>query len=204
MMAPTSEQKPTCASQRATSFPEPNATSEELEAAAVRLNLLAEAEIYSTDALMVMEATGRENSSTVVQVRIYLLMMTILGVGVDVLHLPRLTHHLANIRLAKRILSPVELCEYLALSKEDRESRVRFLGLRCAGFHCRLHVLSVDARQMGSKGSRIQGSISSHKTNLARFYGEETREQSQTRSGVSPQRQPTLTQARSNTYVCES
>jgi hypothetical protein len=56
---------------------------------------------------------------------------------------------------------------------------------------------------MGSKGSRVQGSISSHKTNLARFYAEETRGQSQARLGVSPQRQPTLTQTRSNTYVYE-
>jgi hypothetical protein len=46
--------KPTCASQSATNFPEPNAIREELEAAAVRLNLLAEAEIYSTDAVMTM------------------------------------------------------------------------------------------------------------------------------------------------------
>jgi phosphopantetheinyl transferase (holo-ACP synthase) len=70
--------------------------------------------------------------------------MTILGVGVDVLHMPRFTRHLANNRLARRILSPVELCEYLALPKEDRERRVRFLGLRCAGFHCRFHVMSAD------------------------------------------------------------
>ena len=40
--------------QSATNFPEPNAIREELEAAAVRLNLLAEAEIYSTDAVMTM------------------------------------------------------------------------------------------------------------------------------------------------------
>lgn len=46
--------KPTCASQSATNFPEPNAIREELEAAAVRLNLLAEAEMYSTDAVMTM------------------------------------------------------------------------------------------------------------------------------------------------------
>jgi len=46
--------KPTCVSQSATNFPEPNATREELEVAAVRLNLLTEAEIYSTDAVMVM------------------------------------------------------------------------------------------------------------------------------------------------------
>jgi hypothetical protein len=57
MTAPTNE-KLTCASQSATSFPEPNATMEVPgEAAAVRLNLLAEAEIYSTDtSSMVMSA----------------------------------------------------------------------------------------------------------------------------------------------------
>ncbi|KAH9978072.1 4'-phosphopantetheinyl transferase superfamily [Lactifluus volemus] len=58
--------------------------------------------------------------------------MTILGVGVDVLHLPRLTRHLVDNRLAKRILSPVELCEYLALPREDFDRRVRFLGVRWA------------------------------------------------------------------------
>ena len=57
--------------------------------------------------------------------------MTILGIGVDVLHLPRLTRHLSNNRLAKRILSPTELQDYLALPIEDREKRIRFLGVRC-------------------------------------------------------------------------
>jgi hypothetical protein len=46
--------KLTCESQSATNFPEPNATREELEAAEERLNLLTEAEIYSTDAVMSM------------------------------------------------------------------------------------------------------------------------------------------------------
>jgi hypothetical protein len=46
--------KLTCESQSATNFPEPNATREELEAADERLNLLTEAEIYSTDAVMTM------------------------------------------------------------------------------------------------------------------------------------------------------
>ncbi|KAI0254273.1 4'-phosphopantetheinyl transferase superfamily [Lactifluus subvellereus] len=58
--------------------------------------------------------------------------MTILGIGVDVLHLPRLTRHLADNRLAKRILSPVELREYLSLPKEDHGRRIRFLGVRWA------------------------------------------------------------------------
>jgi len=62
------------------------------------------------------------------------LSMTILGIGVDVLHLPRLTRHLADNRLARRILSPAELCEYLALPKEDHGRRIRFLGVRCALF----------------------------------------------------------------------
>ncbi|KAI9466737.1 4'-phosphopantetheinyl transferase [Lactarius psammicola] len=55
--------------------------------------------------------------------------MTILGIGVDVLHLPRLTRHLCDNRLARRILSPAELRDYVALPKEDRERRVRFLGV---------------------------------------------------------------------------
>jgi holo-[acyl-carrier protein] synthase len=56
--------------------------------------------------------------------------MTILGIGVDVLHLPRLTRHLCDNRLARRILSPAELQNYLALPKEDHERRIRFLGVR--------------------------------------------------------------------------
>jgi hypothetical protein len=51
--------KLTCESQSARSFPEPNATREELEAAEERLNLLTEVEIYSTDAVMTMVANGR-------------------------------------------------------------------------------------------------------------------------------------------------
>jgi hypothetical protein len=53
--------KLTCESQSATNFPEPNATREELEAAEERLNLLTEAEIYSTDAVMTMVGNGRTN-----------------------------------------------------------------------------------------------------------------------------------------------
>ncbi|KAH8999390.1 4'-phosphopantetheinyl transferase [Lactarius akahatsu] len=58
--------------------------------------------------------------------------MTILGIGVDVLHLPRLTRHLCDNRLARRILSPAELRDYLALPKKDCERRIRFLGVRWA------------------------------------------------------------------------
>ncbi len=58
--------------------------------------------------------------------------MTILGIGVDVLHLPRLTRHLSDSRLARRILSPTELRDYLALPKGDHEKRIHFLGVRCA------------------------------------------------------------------------
>lgn len=58
--------------------------------------------------------------------------MTILGIGVDVLHLPRLTRHLCDNRLARRILSPAELQNYLALPKEDHGRRIRFLGVRWA------------------------------------------------------------------------
>ena len=58
--------------------------------------------------------------------------MTILGIGVDVLHLPRLTRHLSNDRLARRILSPAELRDYLALPIEDHGKRIHFLGVRCA------------------------------------------------------------------------
>jgi phosphopantetheinyl transferase (holo-ACP synthase) len=57
--------------------------------------------------------------------------MAILGIGVDVLHLPRLTRHLADNRLARRILSPQELREYLVLPKDDHGRRIHFLGVRC-------------------------------------------------------------------------
>jgi phosphopantetheinyl transferase (holo-ACP synthase) len=60
--------------------------------------------------------------------------MTILGIGVDVLYLPRLVRHLSDNRLAKRILSPAELRDYLALPKEDHGKRIHFLGVRCAPF----------------------------------------------------------------------
>ncbi|KAI0269265.1 4'-phosphopantetheinyl transferase superfamily [Gloeopeniophorella convolvens] len=56
--------------------------------------------------------------------------MGILGIGADVLHLPRLIRHLSNDRLAKRILSPVELHEYLSIPAQDPERRVRFLAVR--------------------------------------------------------------------------
>jgi len=56
--------------------------------------------------------------------------MTILGIGVDVLHLSRLTRHLCDNRLARRILSPAELRDYLALPEENHERRIRFLGVR--------------------------------------------------------------------------
>ncbi|KAI9510449.1 4'-phosphopantetheinyl transferase [Russula earlei] len=55
-----------------------------------------------------------------------------LGIGVDILHLPRLARHLSDNRLAKRILSPAELREYLSLPEEDRGRRIRFLGVRWA------------------------------------------------------------------------
>jgi len=58
--------------------------------------------------------------------------MTILGIGVDVLYLPRLTRHLSDNRLARRILSPAELRDYLALPKEDHGKRIHFLGVRWA------------------------------------------------------------------------
>ena len=128
--------------------------------------------------------------------------MTILGIGVDILHLPRLTRHLSDNRLAKRILSPVEFGEYLALPQEEHGRRIRFLGVRCA-CSFRFRVQSSDTPQMGSKGSRIQGGISNLKTNLARFYAAEASWQSQARPGLPPQGQPALTQTRSNTYVCE-
>ena len=68
--------------------------------------------------------------------------MTILGIGVDILHLPRLLRHLSDNRLAGRILSPAELRDYLALPKEDDGKRIHFLGVRCAPFLGRLVSMS--------------------------------------------------------------
>ena len=75
--------------------------------------------------------------------------MTILGIGVDVLHLPRLTRHLCDNRLARRILSPTELRDYLALPKENRERRLRFLGVRYA---CLLRRLACSLSQTSADG----------------------------------------------------
>ena len=86
--------------------------------------------------------------------------MTILGIGVDVLHLPRLTRHLCDNRFARRILSPAELHDYLALPKDDRERRIRFLGVRYACLFRLPSVQAFEQQQMGSKGGCIQGSIS--------------------------------------------
>ena len=96
--------------------------------------------------------------------------MAILGIGVDVLHLPRLTRHLADHRLASRILSAQELREYLALPMEDHGRRIRFLGVRCVPLPQLTRVQRFDQSQMGSKGSRIQGGIPLFKTNLERFH----------------------------------
>jgi hypothetical protein len=63
-MTAWSKGKLTCESQSATNFPEPNATREELEAAEERLNLLTEAEIYSTDAVMTMVGNNQCNNVT--------------------------------------------------------------------------------------------------------------------------------------------
>jgi phosphopantetheinyl transferase (holo-ACP synthase) len=63
--------------------------------------------------------------------------MTILGIGVDVLYLPRLARHLSDNRLAMRILSPAELRDYLALPEEDHGKRIHFLGVRCVPLLCR-------------------------------------------------------------------
>lgn len=110
--------------------------------------------------------------------------MTILGVGVDVLHLPRLTRHLCDNRLARRILSHAELRDYLALPREDCERRIRFLGVRYACLLRRPACSLFEQQQMGSKGGCLQGSISDRKTNLARFHIAKTPRKSQARPVV--------------------
>lgn len=77
--------------------------------------------------------------------------MTILGIGVDVLHLPRLIRHLSDNRLARRILSPAELRDYLALPKEDHGKRIHFLGVRCAPLLCRPCPVSQSTRRWAVK-----------------------------------------------------
>jgi holo-[acyl-carrier protein] synthase len=78
--------------------------------------------------------------------------MTILGIGVDILHLPRLFRHLSDNRLARRILSPAEFCDYLALPKEDDGKRMHFLGVRCAPLLCRpVSSVSIDRRRWAVK-----------------------------------------------------
>lgn len=59
--------------------------------------------------------------------------MTILGIGVDLVHIPRiaaLLNRALSGRLASRILSPEEATEYDTLPAYDTTKRVRFLAVR--------------------------------------------------------------------------
>lgn len=61
--------------------------------------------------------------------------MTILGIGVDIVHLPRIAALIARRGrepLAKRILSPDEYTEFLQRCSSDRniEQQVMYLGSR--------------------------------------------------------------------------
>ena len=59
--------------------------------------------------------------------------MGVLGVGVDVVHLPRIASFVRRRtaeRLANRILSPEELNQWRKLAGRDIEQQVRFLGVR--------------------------------------------------------------------------
>ena len=80
--------------------------------------------------------------------------MTIHGVGVDLLHIPRMAALInrrgAN-KVASRILSPAEQAVF------GRASATRFLGVRCV-----LVVSATQASQrpqLGSEGGRLQGSV---------------------------------------------
>lgn len=59
--------------------------------------------------------------------------MGILGLGVDIVHLPRiasLVSRRTSARLASRILSAAELSEWENLSSEDMLRQTRFLAVR--------------------------------------------------------------------------
>jgi holo-[acyl-carrier protein] synthase len=59
--------------------------------------------------------------------------MAVLGIGVDVVHTPRITALLSRRcpqRVAARILSREELTQWEALSTSDLPGRVRFLAVR--------------------------------------------------------------------------
>jgi holo-[acyl-carrier protein] synthase len=59
--------------------------------------------------------------------------MQVVGIGVDLLHVPRILALLkrrGSRRLALRILSPMELSQWEALSSSQHEVQVRFLAVR--------------------------------------------------------------------------
>jgi holo-[acyl-carrier protein] synthase len=59
--------------------------------------------------------------------------MTILGIGVDVVHLPRilaLLNRRCPDRFASRILSRTEYSQWQALQNSDAQDRVQFLAVR--------------------------------------------------------------------------
>ncbi|KAG6855129.1 hypothetical protein C0991_006058 [Blastosporella zonata] len=60
--------------------------------------------------------------------------MAILGIGVDVLHVPRIAALLARrgSRLPDRILSQMETLQYQLLPTQDISRRIRFLAVRWA------------------------------------------------------------------------
>lgn len=61
----------------------------------------------------------------------------ILGIGVDIVHLPRIAAVIkrqSSEKLARRILSSSELQQWIQLRDSDIQQQVRFLGVRCVPF----------------------------------------------------------------------
>lgn len=87
--------------------------------------------------------------------------MGIIGIGVDVLHVPRiaaLVQRKSAVRLASRILSHPELTVWNAMAVEKTDARLRFLAVRCVvqNAHWRSHVnRSYSLAQLERQGSRV-------------------------------------------------
>lgn len=110
-------------------------------------------------------------------------MSRIVGIGVDVLHLPRLVsltsrQKAGSARLAARILSAQELAHWNEIRTSDElgaaslrflgvRSMLQFLALNCLGSEC--HVL-LRFKQVGDQGSSVQSRLPYSKADLEGLY----------------------------------
>lgn len=90
-------------------------------------------------------------------------------IGIDILHVPRivaLIQRRGALKLASRILSPVELDAFRASHDHDVGVAARFLGVRCGHTSSTKRLAKLDS-QVGRERGSIQGSLPSQ-TDLER------------------------------------